>query len=306
MASPNVLSKFCSSINVQRTTLQHDLIAVLYYSTLKEIEIPPNWFPKRYYKRNLKSKPNFFFGIRIDDSSILQQITEIQQQIQRQFESRQSNMHKNNNLPISMPFISPKKMHLTLFVMTIESKDALEYLLNLFETRLGTFLKEQNLDRTFGDANELQLHLKGLNSFSEQVVYVEMIKDENISKLFHFTLTLTNWLRNEMQQFQLDQLPQNTVEFEKSDVGNRLKHNFHFHIDNKQFTPHVTIFKSRSSKTKLSKQNWEEFSDTSFGKQLVKEIELLEMQRMDEDGYYRRHASINISTMQTKQIEKKL
>jgi 2'-5' RNA ligase len=193
-----------------------------------------------------KLLPNFFIGIRLP--GIEQDVKDLQLKL--------SSIHPD----IARHFTPIKKMHITLFVLTLTSPEMISKaatLLSQFETRL--------LANAYVALDKLQ-------SFGSNVLYISVKEDDTFCAL--------RQLCAEIHEVFSDNgfFDENACSRQKFD-----------------WIPHATIAKVRKSKKKFDMRKFNSFSQigTIAEKAIVLEtIDLLEMSRTDDSGYFKSHMSI--------------
>jgi len=235
--------------------MEEDNSSVLYYLTLGVIQKKKNKEKQeqKHQQNNLKIKPNFFLATRINAQEIVSKVKEVQDHVQ-----------KMDCKLDSKSIIKTTKLHLTLFVLNIETTQVLH---NVFECmkECGQLFKDYNLGETD------TLKIRKIGSFDgDKVVWMGIEEDSTLQSIFQWTRDI------------------------KSCISNRFPE---IYLEKKAFKPHITLFKLRGKKSKkISKESYEMYVNMKFGDQILQPFELLAMQEHDETGYYKCFARLNMDT----------
>jgi hypothetical protein len=209
-----------------------------------------------------KGVPNFFFGVRLLSPPFYDRISAIQSEI------------VSNAPQLRKCLTSPKKLHLTCFVLELPCNEDVQAAIDSFQNCetaiLGTL-------RDVAPPNRI-LRFNSLSAFGKNVLFAAPIEDNVVHALQEVTSILSNCLM-ERGLYQ-----------EKSPV--------------KKWTPHATIAKTsadRKNGRKLSilKKDYEscrnkfDDGDNLVAVQLTT-LDLLSMTEMDADGYYKSYAQISL------------
>ncbi|CAF1006269.1 unnamed protein product [Brachionus calyciflorus] len=110
-----------------------------------------------------KPEPNYFLCIKINNQKIIQACAGIQQEILR------------NNPVLEKSIVKIETLHITLLACYLQDKEEID----LFNSKLveNKRLLFENLN------NKFEITFKGLSTFRNQVVYVDLIKDDHFHKL---------------------------------------------------------------------------------------------------------------------------
>ncbi|CAF0975567.1 unnamed protein product [Brachionus calyciflorus] len=210
-----------------------------------------------------KTEPNYFLCIKINNQKIIQACAGIQQEIL-----------KNNPL-LEKSIVKIETLHITLLACYLQDKEEID----LFNSKLvdNKRLLFENLN------NKFEITFKGLSTFRNQVVYVDLIKDDHFNKLIQMQKEL-------VKIAQLINVPL----FEKS------------------FSPHMTLMKLSKAKSlikkgikKIDKQFYEHLNETEFGIEPVNQIHLCSMrEKHPETGFYKIEWDVDINENEKLTIQK--
>jgi AKAP7 2'5' RNA ligase-like domain len=204
----------------------------------------------------IEKRPNFFVGIKLDG------LVEKVDALQAQLRNDARNLH---GVDISKTLTSSKKMHFTAFVMALNNEDQI--------AEAGAILSEIKLDRS-ASVMLTKVELIGTN-----VMYIAPDKEDA------GFLYMKSVVRRLFERFQEKKL----VQFRNLNMPPDQW------ID--QWLPHATIAKTSADrrngrKIKFCKELIGQYEDYFEGLRIpLHRIDLLEMGRNDDDGYYRSHAS---------------
>ena len=201
-------------------------------------------------------RPNYFLSLRISHHSEAVKAIELVQESVVKY-----------NTTLKGALVDPISAHLTLLVMTLETEDEVQHAVNTLEA-----MKRLPVLQT-----KLSLTLKGLSSFRNQVLYLDVHADDHRQKVEHLATTC-------MQVFQSAGLVD-----EKS--GNH-----------SNFTPHVTV--AKLSKLRQRKQKgarkigpgaYEDHIDIKVDGVEINEIQLCRMNGPKaDDGFYYAAGSVRL------------
>lgn len=203
---------------------------------------------KETKQTDFEDKPNVFIAMQIKDQGIKDKLREIQ-------------AHAEKVSPeLKEIFVNVSKSHLTLQVFNVEESQL---------EKVGEAMQKAVLA---ANIHSIQLHLKGISTFRDRVVFAEVEETEHLKCLWH-----------ELDE-QLSILP-----------GVR---NLKLAKDTKK-TGHVTIMKSSKAKSKkmrhakIPKETYQDFVEMDFGTENCHELQLLSMIKPPgKDGYYYRHLEV--------------
>ena len=199
-------------------------------------------------KTDFEHKPNVFIAMQINDQSIKTKLKSVQDHAERL------------SPELKETFVNVSKSHMTLQVFNVDEAEL---------EKVGEAMQRAVLAV---NVNSVQLHLKGISTFRDRVVFAK-VEESKILKC----------LWNELDE-QLSNLP---------GVGN-----FKVAKDN-GITGHVTIMKSSKVKSKkmrhakIPKETYQDFVEMDFGTENCHELQLLSMIKPPgKDGYYYRHLEV--------------
>ena len=195
---------------------------------------------------------NYFFGVRISHPNILGNIASFQQE------------YISENEELFKQLEEPNKSHITLNVLHL-TEEQIDPCVKLIREKLNTTFTEE----------ERTIKIQGVDKFGSKVVFAKPTEGvEFLGKL-----------RTDL----------NTILMEGG---------FDVREVDRKYQPHVTMFKTRfrGSRSKKGGDNeykkkqlgddLNKYSDTLFGKEIMKEFQLLSMnKRASEDGYYHSEAT---------------
>ena len=197
---------------------------------------------------------NYFFGVRLTNPDILSNIESFQQE------------YASANEELLKDIEAPSKAHITINVLYLKEEEV-EPCADLIREKLSLSLTDE----------ERTLKIQGVDKFGSRVVWAKPIGGvEFLEKL-----------RRELFRILLEG---------KFDVRE---------VDRK-FEPHVTMFKtqfrgSRSNRRKSGEEKKKRlgddidlYSDTLFGEDIIKEFQLLSMNKPLKDGYYHSEATFSL------------
>ncbi|XP_074654994.1 A-kinase anchor protein 7-like isoform X2 [Tubulanus polymorphus] len=159
---------------------------------------------------------------------------------------------------IEEAMVDIKTLHVTVMVLHVEkceeSFNRLKMAMDNCQSRIDQELGGQSLEITF----------KGLGHFKHNVLFASPVENENLLRL------------------------RKTAEFKAQNISSTDR-------DGKVFRPHLTILKLSDLSPKLRKKGikriepelYAEFVGVEFGEDVFKSIQLCEMKRDEETGYYR-------------------
>ena len=201
---------------------------------------------------------NYFFGVRIKNKDILSNI----ESFQKDYISANEELKKNIE--------EPSKAHITLNVLYLKEEEV-EPCANLIREKLKLSLPDEETEE------RRTLKIQGVDKFGSRVVWAKPVGGVD------FLLKL----RQEIIRILLE------GGFDAREVD-------------RKFEPHVTMFKTRGyggsrSKKKSGEEkkrqlgdDIDDYSDTVFGEDFIKEFELLSMNKPCKDGYYHSEATFTL------------
>ena len=199
---------------------------------------------------------NYFFGVRLTSPDILSSIETFQQD------------YVSANEELVKAIEAPSKAHITINVLHLKEEEV-EPCADLIREKLSLSLTDE----------ERTLKIQGVDKFGSRVVWAKPIGG----------LEFLEKLRRELITILLEG---------KFDVRE---------VDRK-FEPHVTMFKtqfrgSRSNRRKSGEDkekkrrlgdDIDQYSETLFGEEVIKEFQLLSMNKPLKDGYYHSEATFTL------------
>ena len=216
-------------------------------------------------------RPNYFLSVRCDDGRLRERAAEIQA-----LATERDASLLNFQTPIA-------KFHITLFVMALQSKAAVAEA----KAALQDFQWPVS-DLPLPDPNDLHLTFTTLGGFKDQVVFIPPEPSPS-----------------------MDVLRQLTAALHKHYADKQLVEEGSF--EGEAWSPHATLFKTSKARKRpasggrhrIRKEAWEglgeavkeKHQEPDLGIQRIEAVELLEMSRMAQDGFYRCRARIEIADL---------
>ncbi|XP_074655197.1 A-kinase anchor protein 7-like [Tubulanus polymorphus] len=202
-------------------------------------------------KRKPSIRPNYFVALQVTNPRIHTALSDVQAQI----------LAKCPEIKEAM--VDIKTLHVTVMVLFVEKS---EESLNRLKTAMDNC--QSRIDQELG-GQSLEITFKGLGNFKHNVLFASPVENENLLRLTKTAECII-------------------AEFEAQNIHST-------DGDRKDFKPHLTILKLSKSLAKLKKKGikriepelYAEFVDADFGEDVFKSIQLCEMKRDDETGYYR-------------------
>jgi len=246
--SDNGLTSLYTQANKLETKQKHN-----HSSTEQDISIIEN------EKRSLKPKnikPNYFLAVQLNSQHIREKIEGIQDHI------------RNRNKTMEKCFVPISTLHVTLCVMTlssVEDQQRVASALSLCCSKISNIL---------GKTPSVELKYENLSTFREQVLYMDLAKNQGLSTLVKIVVELKRCFTE-------------------------LRINF----KQEEFTPHLTVMKmSRCQKQmrkagikRISPKLYEKFKEETFGTDVVTDIQLCSMtEEKAPDGFYKVLAKIDL------------
>ena len=198
---------------------------------------------------------NYFIGVRLADPDILSNIESFQQE------------YVSANEELAKSIEVPSKAHITINVLHLK-EDELEACAAFIREKFSLSLNDE----------ERTLKIQGVDKFGSRVVWAKPTGGvEFLEKLRKELITIL------------------------------LEGKFDVREVDRKFEPHVTMFKTqfRGSRAKRKKSGETEkkrqlgddidlYSDTLFGEEVIKEFQLLSMNKPLKDGYYHTEATFTL------------
>ncbi|RNA21485.1 A-kinase anchor 7 isoform [Brachionus plicatilis] len=189
-----------------------------------------------------KLEPNYFLCIKINNDKIIEACAKAQKEI----------LVKNPDL--AKANVKTDTLHVTLLAFYLRDEEEIQ----LFNTKL-----EENRS-LFQVVNNFELTFQGISTFRDQVVYVDLIKDDHFKNLITFQ-------KNLVKVAQLMNIP----------------------LFEKKFTPHLTLMKLSKAKIllkkgikKINKELYEHIEDSHFGIEPVLNIHMCSIREKESDSLF--------------------
>lgn len=267
------LEKMCAELDVtgmravscgENTAIRKFATLTISSPTASPIERPSKMLKTKAFDPAKKGVPNYFIGIRLNCPIFQQKIESIQDEV------------KAKSPRLSRCMTSSRKLHITSFVLELRSPMDIEQAIYSFESCASS------IKALIDGVSDKVLQFDSLNRFGSSVLFAAPVMDDNLLCLKDIS-TLVGKSFNEIGLLSSDQVRKLS-----------------------SWKPHVTIAKTSADRSKagrMLKILTSDYESCSCANIFSKEspaivpfttIDLLSMQEVDDDGYYRKLASISL------------